>query len=146
MRAHACVCRQLREAGFPTGGAAPECMPAPVPGASNAKAQKMAAAQSLFFEFAPLIIREYSQVVMHGSKRVQHALPRLLTLLIEFGHDAHLIGQQQQQHQQQAGPASVLMFNRLKTAVHQQSQIVRCLASHLSVDIKVPRNCTALRL
>lgn len=117
------VCRQLSEAGLSPGNSAPERVAAPLSAANNVKAQKLAAAQSLYLEFAPLIIREYSQVVLHGRKRVQHALPRLLTLLIEFGHDAHRISQQQQT--QHADPTSLMMFNRLRNSVQQQSQIVR---------------------
>lgn len=94
-----------------------------VPPSSTGKAHKAAAVQSLYLEFAPLIIREYSQVVLHGSKRVQHALPRLLTLLIEFGHDAHRLTQGQS-----SDTGSALMFTRLKNSVTQQSPIVRSIS------------------
>jgi hypothetical protein len=99
-----------------------------VAGMNGAKAQKQVAAQSLYVEYATLIIKEYSQVVLHGNKRVQHGLPRLLTLLIEFGHDAHLINQQQTPPHND--PAATLMFNRLKAAVTQQSLTVRLRNLH----------------
>ena len=120
---HLCprACRQLSEAGLSPGNGAVEHVAA-LPVSNTAKAQKAAAAQSLYFEVVPLIIKEYSQVVLHGNKRVQHALPRLLTLLIEFGHDAHRISQRQAQP---TAASSVVIFNRLKSSVTQQSQIVR---------------------
>lgn len=115
----------MREAGIPLVNAAPERLAAPVTTSNSGKAQKAAAAQSLYFEFAPLIIREYSQVVLHGSKRVQHALPRFLTLLIEFGHDVHLLSQHKQP--QQSTAASQFMLNRLITSVGQHAELVRSL-------------------
>lgn len=114
------ICRQLSEAQLPLGNGASERVPAP---AGTAKAQKLMAAQSLYYEFGPLIISEYSQVVQFGSRRVQHALPRLLTLLIEFGHDAHLLGTQKKPDHSDA--ASTLMYNRLTSKLNQQSVLVR---------------------
>eukprot|EP00892_Ulva_mutabilis_P006464 jgi/Ulvmu1/418/UM001_0425.1 len=61
------------------------------PGTPAAKA--LPGSQATYLEYVKPIIEAYSEAVALGSKRVLHALPRLLTALLEFGSDAVLVKQ-----------------------------------------------------
>jgi hypothetical protein len=74
----------------------------------------------MFFEFVPLIVREYGQAAIHGTKRVLHALPRLLTVLIEFGHDAQHVADAKQ-----ASSGGQTMLASLKASLEKHSDAVR---------------------
>ena len=76
-----------------------------------------------YVDFVRPIIAAYSNVVIHGRKRALHALPRLLTALVEFGADsvkvdAALAGKG-------ASGAAAAMLERLKQAAEQHLGEVR---------------------
>jgi hypothetical protein len=79
-----------------------------------------------FVDFMRHLVSAYSSVVNHSSKRAFHALPRLLTALIEFGTDVVRIEAAAAAARQPAGSAGE-MLERLRLAVNQQSDPVRPL-------------------
>jgi hypothetical protein len=70
------------------------------------------------------LVSAYSSVVHHGSKRAFHALPRLLTAMIEFGTDVSRIESAAAAARQPIGAAGE-MLELLRLAVNQQSDSVR---------------------
>lgn len=79
-------CRQHARAGLATGGGAAANTPPATPAAKAAPGSS-----ATYLEYVKPIIEAYSEAVALGSKRVLHALPRLLTALLEFGSDAVLV-------------------------------------------------------
>lgn len=82
------ACRQHARAGLAAGSGAPARTPPTTP-ASKATPGSSAT----YLEYVKPLIEAYSEAVALGTKRVLHALPRLLTALLEFGSDAVLVKQ-----------------------------------------------------
>lgn len=98
-------------------------------GVSGAQAPPVATAiaaqedPNTFVDFVRPIIVAYSNVVIHGRKRALHALPRLLTALVEYGADVMKI-EAALSAKGSSGTAAA-MLDRLTQAVAQQNGEVR---------------------
>jgi hypothetical protein len=114
------LCRQLSLAGLAGDSTATSNTPAPSSSGTLKDEPKT------FVDFMRHLVSAYSSVVHHGSKRAFHALPRLLTAMIEFGTDVSRIEAAAAAARQPAGAAAE-MLERLKLAVNQHSDSVRAL-------------------
>lgn len=82
------LCRQHARAGLAATSGPPSRTPPSTPASKAASSSS-----ATYLEYVKPLIEAYTEAVALGSKRVLHALPRLLTALLEFGSDAVLVKQ-----------------------------------------------------
>lgn len=123
-------CRQHARAGLVTSSSGSAASTPPSTPASKGSSS----AQSTYLEYVTPIIEAYSEAVALGSKRVLHALPRLLTALLEFGSDAVLVRQASKKSPRPP------MLDTLSSAMRKQTDRVRPPAASLT---PLPSPCTA---
>ena len=75
------------------------------------------------FDFLRDIVVEFGAVVQHGAKRLFHALPRLLTVLVEYGNDAVVLEEAARGKRPAAEAAA--MLDRLHRARKERHDSVR---------------------
>ena len=67
-------------------------------------------------------MREYAFVAQHGTKRVHHVLPRLLTAVNEFGNDVLRL---EEAANNRPGGSAAAMIDRLSKAAQNETPRVR---------------------
>ena len=125
--------RQLSAAGLDAEGATAQ-VSAPAPGKFGADDDPVT-----YLVFVHHIIREYTLVVTHGRKRVFHALPRLLTALIEHGGDVARISEAAA-GKRSADPTAAAMLHRLNKQATREQAHVRVRPVAYSAGFAAPRS------